>query len=249
MNKQLLSFIFEDITFCNQKCITNTIDLFQSGATVPFIARYRKEQTNNLDEDQIREIQAKLEYYTELEKRKETIIKTITEQGKLTEQLNNKIISCKDKTVLEDLYLPYKPKKRTRATIAKEKGLEKLADIIINQELFSGDKDAIIAPFIDEEKGVKDAKEALNGAQDIIAERIADIASIRSWIRNFTYMNGVLTVKVKKAFEKEKTKFEMYYDFEEPIKNIPSHRMLAIKRGTTEKILSNSITFDPTLPI
>lgn len=244
MNKQLLSFIFEDITFCNQKYITNALDLLNSGATVPFIARYRKEQTNNLDEEQIREIQAKFEYYTELQKRKETILKTIEEQGKLTEQLNKTIVSCKDKTILEDLYLPYKPKKRTRATIAKEKGLEPLADIIINQELFSGDKESIIAPFIDEEKDVKNAKEALSGAQDIIAERIADIANIRSWIRNYTYMNGVLTVKVKKAFEKEKTKFEMYYDFEEPVKNIPSHRMLAIKRGTTEKILSNSIKLE-----
>ena len=244
MNDKIFTFIINDIDFTNKKSLENTINLLQSGATVPFISRYRKEQTNNLDEEQIRTIQDKLEYYTELEKRKETVIKTIQEQGKLTEELKKQIIDCKDKTILEDLYLPYKPKKRTRAAIAKEKGLEILADIIEEQKILTDSKETIIKPFINEEKGVKNYEEAINGAKDIIAERVSDNSNIRKWVRNNTFSNGILSVKVKKAFEKEKTKFEMYYDFEEALKKAPSHRILAIKRGSNEKVLGYSILIE-----
>lgn len=244
MNEISSNFLIEDVDFTNKKNIDNTVKLLLESATVPFIARYRKELTGNLNEEQIRFIQSRLEYYTELEKRKETIINTIKEQGKLTDTLEKQIVNCKDKTILEDLYLPYKPKKRTRATIAREKGLEKLSEIIFDQKTTSGSKEEIVKPFINIDKGVENYNDAIAGASDIVAERIADDASLRSWIRNFTYQSGTLAVKAKKEFEKEKTKFEMYYDFEEALKKVPSHRMLAIKRGTTEKVLVHSVKVD-----
>ncbi|MEW5822086.1 MAG: Tex family protein [Cyanobacteriota bacterium] len=244
MNEKIINFILEDIDFTTKKFLSNTINLIESGATVPFISRYRKEQTNNLNEEQIRTIQSKLEYFKELEKRKETILNTISEQGKLTDELKIKITNCKEKPILEDLYLPYKPKKRTKATIAKEKGLEPLAIIILDQQESSGNKDNIIKPFINPEKGVETIEDAISGAIDIIAEIISDNANLRNWIRNFTLNNAILTVKVKKGFEKETTKFEMYYNYEEPLKKIPSHRMLAINRGCTEKVLGYSINID-----
>lgn len=241
MNEKIVKYILEDIDFTNKKYLENTLDLIQEKATVPFIARYRKEMTNNLNEEQIRDVQSKFEYYTELEERKQTILQTIQDQGKLTEPLKKQITECKNKTILEDLYLPYKPKKRTKATIAKEKGLEPLANIILAQDTVSGNKEDIINPFINPEKDVNTVDDALSGALDIIAEIISDDASIRNWVRNYTYQEGILTAKVKKEFEKEKTKFEMYYNFEEPIKKIPSHRMLAIRRGVAEKVLGYSI--------
>lgn len=244
MTEKIIQYILEDTNFTDKKHLENTVKLMTEGATIPFLARYRKEVTNNLDEEQLRQVQGKLEYYTELEKRKLTIIQTITELGKLTDDLNKQIVNCKDKTILEDLYLPYKPKKRTRATIAKEKGLEPLADIIIKQDINTGDKKVHLTPFVDLEKGVKNEEEALAGSLDIIAENISDDAYIRSWIRNYTFSKGILQSRVKKEFEQQKTKFEMYYNFDEPVKNIPSHRMLAIRRGITEKVLQSSITVD-----
>jgi uncharacterized protein len=244
MNETVLSYILEDIDFTTKQPANNTIKLLKEGATVPFIARYRKEMTNNLDEEQIRTIESKLAYYEELEKRKETILETIKHQDKLTPALETQIKKCKDKHILEDLYLPFKPKKRTRATIAKEKGLEPLAEIIFKQEITSGTKEETLTPYINDETGVKTIKDALSGALDIIAETIADNAAIRGWIRNFIYKEGRLSSKVKKEFKDEKTKFEMYYDFEEAINKVPSHRILAIRRGIAEKVLSGSINVD-----
>jgi protein Tex len=246
MNSKIVNFILEDIDFASQNSLQNTLQLLSEGATIPFIARYRKEKTNNLDEEQLRTIESKYKYYIDLEKRKETIIETITSQEKLTPALEKQINQCKDKNILEDLYLPYKPKRRTRAAIAREKGLEPLANIIIEQKLTSGSKEQVIEPYVNSEKGVNTIKEALGGALDIIAEHISDNAAIRGWIRNYVYNNGNLTAKVKKEFEKEKTKYEMYYDFQEPVKRIPSHRMLAIRRGIGEKVLSASIEIEHT---
>ncbi len=224
--------------------VKNTVDLLNEGATVPFISRYRKEKTGSLDEIQVRNISEKLQYYTELENRKETILKTIREQEKLTPELEKEIINCKEKQKLEDLYLPYKPKKRTRATIAKEKGLEPLADLILQQTTMTGSKKEIAASFINAEKGIETEEQALSGAQDIVAEKISDDAGVRDVLRNHIQNTGIIVSKVKKEWAEQKTKFEMYYNFSQTVKNIPSYRMLAIRRGSKEEILSWKITVD-----
>jgi len=227
-----------------ESSVDNTIELFKDGATIPFIARYRKEKTGGLDEIQIKNIKERFDYYTELEKRKETILQTIKEQGKLTSELANEIISCVEKQKLEDIYLPYKPKKRTKATIAKEKGLEPLADIIFAQLPTKNSKEEILSKFVNPEKGVKTTKEALSGALDIIAEKISDRADIRSSLRKSAQDFGVVVTKVKKEFKDQKTKFENYYDFSEPVKKSPSHRILAMQRGEKEGVLSWKLTVD-----
>ena len=224
--------------------VKSTIELFEDGATIPFIARYRKEKTGSLDEIEIRSISERLDYYKELEKRKETILTTIESQGKLTPELKEKILICTDKVILEDIYLPYKPKKTTRATIAKNKGLEPLADIIHLQELVKGTKEEIVAPYINEEKGVKTYEEAINGAMDIIAERIADDEFIRGWVRNNFFENGMIASKVKKDWKDKPSKFQNYYEFSEPVNKSPSHRMLAIQRGTEENVIDWKIEVD-----
>ena len=217
--------------------VNHTIELFNNDATIPFIARYRKEKTGGLDETQIKNIKERYEYYTELKKRKETIIKTIKEQGKLTPELETEILSCTEKQKLEDLYLPYKQKKRTKATIAKEKGLEPLADLIFAQLPTKTSREEILLKYINPEKGVKKQEEALSGALDIVAEKISDRADIRSSIRNIAYQQGLVVSKVKKEFKEQKTKFETYYDFSEPVKKSPSHRILAMQRGEKEGVL------------
>ena len=196
--------------------------LLADGCTVPFIARYRKEAHGNLDEVQIGKIQERLGYYTELEERKATILRTIDEQGKLTPELRGKIEGCYVKTALEDLYQPYKPKRRTRAQVAKEKGFEPLADAIWNG---------------DWEMGREASPEDLQYARDILAERIADIADVRGCVRNAFATKSTVKSEVASPRPTEPTKFEQYYDFEEPIATIPSHRYLAIRRGQNEKVL------------
>ena len=217
--------------------------LLKDGNTVPFIARYRKEAHGNLDEVQILKIQERMAYYTELEDRRETILKSIDEQGKLTDDLRAKIEKCMVKSALEDLYQPYKPKRRTRAMIAKEKGLEPLADILWAQGAESPETAA--AAFVDALKGVEDVASALAGARDICAERIADIAEVRGLVRRAYATKAV--VKSSKSLVKppsEPTKFEQYYDFEEPIAEMPSHRFLAIRRGQTEGVLFMRLVVD-----
>ena len=217
--------------------------LLKDGNTVPFIARYRKEAHGNLDEVQILKIQERVSYYAELEERRATILKSIDEQGKLTDDLREKIEKCMVKSALEDLYQPYKPKRRTRAMIAKEKGLEPLADIIWAQGGENPEQAA--AAFIDAAKGVEDAVAALAGARDICAERIADIAEVRGLVRRAYATKAV--VKSSKSLVKpptEPTKFEQYYDFEEPIAEMPSHRFLAIRRGQTEGVLFMRLVVD-----
>ena len=193
--------------------------LLSEGSTVPFIARYRKEAHGNLDEVQIGKIQDRIKYYTELEERKEAILKSIDEQGKLTDELRAQITGCFVKSRLEDLYQPYKPKRRTRAQVAKEKGYEPLADQIWNGEAFEG------------------SEEDLQFARDILAERIADIADVRGCVRTAFATHSKVKSEVASPKPTEPTKFEQYYEFEESIATIPSHRYLAIRRGQAEKVL------------
>lgn len=228
----------------NENSVNKTIDLLKDDATIPFIARYRKEKTGGLDETQIKNIKERFEYYTELGKRKDTILKSIKEQDKLAPELEKEIISCTEKQKLEDIYLPYKPKKRTKATIAKEKGLEPLADLILAQLPTKNSKEDILSKYINTEKCVKTTKEALSGALDIIAEKISDRADIRSRLRKTAYEHGNVVTKVKKEFKNQKTKFETYYDFSEPVKKSPSHRILAMQRGEKEGVLSRKLEVD-----
>ena len=199
--------------------VTAVDKLLAEGSTVPFIARYRKEAHGNLDEVQIGKIQDRVKYYTELEERKETILKSIDEQGKLTDELREKIVGCFVKSRLEDLYQPYKPKRRTRAQVAKEKGYEPRADQIWNGEPFEG------------------TDEDLQYARDILAERIADIADVRGAVRQAFATHSKVKSEVASPKPTEPTKFEQYYEFEESIATIPSHRYLAIRRGQAEKVL------------
>ena len=215
-----------------------TVKLIDEGNTIPFIARYRKEVTGNLSDETLRDLGERLTYLRNLEKRKEEIIRLIDEQGKLTDELTIKIASTMVLSELEDIYRPYKPKKRTRATIAKEKGLEPLANIIYLQT----EKNSIYEiakDYINEEKEVNNEEEAIAGALDIIAENIADDADYRKKIKSFCFREAVISSKASK--EDEKSPYEMYYDFKEPILRIPSHRILAINRGEKEEFLKVKI--------
>ena len=217
--------------------IENTVALLREGATIPFIARYRKERTGELDEVALRDIEDRFSYFTELEERKLTVLRSIEEQGKLTPELTTRIVETRLKTELEDLYLPYKPKRRTKATIARERGLEPLADLIAARELTTGTPQDAALPFVDPERGVPDAAAALEGAGHILAERIAEDADLRAYVRRLTGEQGSLASRVASDKKDAVTKFEMYYDFQEPLKDIPSHRMLAMRRGEKEEVL------------
>lgn len=217
--------------------------LLLEGSTIPFIARYRKEVTENLDEVQIGKIQERLQYFRELEDRRQTILDSISEQGKMTDELKVKIMACTTKTVLEDLYLPFKPKRRTRAMIAREKGLEPLALMILAQPA-SGDPDDEAKAFIDAEKKVDSSSDALSGARDIVAELVSENADIRALGRAHYSSQGVIVSEVVKDKAKEPTKFEQYYDFKEKACDIPSHRYLAIRRGESEGVLRRSFEVD-----
>jgi uncharacterized protein len=222
--------------------VEHTVELLQEGATVPFIARYRKEHTGELDEVQIRTIEEQFAYFCELEERKITVLKSIEEQGKLTSELRERIEASRQKTEVEDLYLPYKPKRRTKATIARERGLEPLADIIAAQELTAGTAEEAAFPFVDSAKDVPDATAALDGAGHILAERLSDNADARALVRRLTKEQGVMTSRVAADYKEQVTKFEMYYDYQEPLKAVPSHRMLAMRRGEKEEVLYLSIS-------
>jgi len=231
------------------KSMVAATGLLDEGSTVPFIARYRKESTGNLDEVQIRAIEEKLLYFRELVSRKETILASIQEQGKLTEGLKARIDQTLDKSELEDLYLPYKPKRRTKAMIAREKGLEPLADYLWNQEPTGTSLETFAASFVDAKKGVASTEEALEGARHILAETISDDADIRKLLRNAMFEEGVIVSKKTTDAIDEQQKFKMYYDYREAVKQIPSHRMLAIRRGETESILYFLIELDPLRPL
>jgi uncharacterized protein len=223
--------------------------LLDEGATVPFIARYRKEATGNLDEVQVRAIEEQLAYFRDLLARRKTILDSIEQQGKLTEELRARIESTLDKGELEDLYLPYKPKRRTKAMIAREKGLAPLADYLWNQTPSDTPLHEYAASFVDAEKDVGSVDEALEGARHIIAETISDDADIRKLLRQAMFEEGVIVSQKMTDAVDEEAKFQMYYDYREPVKQIPSHRMLAIRRGETENVLYFVIEMDPQRPV
>jgi protein Tex len=217
------------------KQINNVYDLQSEGATIPFMARYRKEATGNLDEVAIGNIVEEIDYFKELDKRKETVLKTIEEQGKLTPELKKRIEECYSSTELEDIYLPYKPKRKTKATQAIEKGLEPLAKVLFEQSAVNVEEEA--AKFLKEE--VKDTKEALQGARDIIAEWISENEQSRNKVRQLFTESAVLAAKVytPKKDEEEAQKYRDYFEFSEPLSQCPSHRLLAIRRGEKEGYL------------
>ena len=227
--------------------VENTVKLIDEGNTIPFIARYRKEVTGSLDDQLLRNLNDRLVYLRNMEERKEEIKRLIDEQGKLTEELVLAIDTCEKLTELEDIYRPYRPKRRTRATIAKEKGLEPLAEIIMAQNIYEGNIDEICAPFIDAEKEVNTTDDALAGAMDIIAEEVSDNADFRKFIRIYTMRNGTISSKAtnKEETEKKRDVYQMYHDFTEPLRAIARHRVLALNRGEAEEFLSVKIEVEP----
>lgn len=227
--------------------VQNALDLLAEGATIPFIARYRKELTQEMTEVQLRDLSDRYTYLTELEERKRAVLSAISEQGKLTDELEEKISSCLQKTELEDLYLPYKPKRRTRATIAREKGLEPLAAFIKSLNVKNGASislESIASKYVDQEKGVNTNEEALKGASDILAEEIAEKAHLRAYIREYVLETGVIISRMKEEYGEGTTKFEMYRNYQVKVKNIAPHNMLALSRGEAEKLLVFDIDFD-----
>ena len=220
--------------------VENTLSLLNGGATIPFISRYRKEATGGLDEVQIGEIKERYDKLCEMAKRKETILKTIEEQGKLTDELKKRIEACWDATELEDIYLPYKPKRKTRAEAARQKGLEPLATILMMQR--ENNLMARVRTFIKGE--VKDEDDALKGARDIIAEQVSEDERSRNQLRNQFSRQAIITSKVVKGKEEEAAKYKDYFDFSEPLKRCTSHRLLAIRRGEAEGLLKVSISPD-----
>lgn len=214
------------------------VKLIDEGNTIPFISRYRKEVTGSLNDEQLRNLYERLTYLRNLEEKKEQVLSSISEQGKLTEELKQKIVAAETLVVVEDLYRPYRPKRKTRASIAKEKGLEGLADFILEQNTEEPlEKEA--QKYISEEKGVANTKDAIQGAMDIIAESISDEAEHRSYIRKVTMDEGMVTSVAKD--EKVQSVYEMYYAYEEPVKKVAGHRVLALNRGENEKILTVKI--------
>lgn len=220
--------------------VENTIELIDGGNTIPFIARYRKEQTGELSDTELRQLGERLEYLRNLENRKAEVIRLIDEQGKLNDELRQRIESAKILQEVEDLYRPYRPKKRTRASIAKERGLEPLAIFIGEQKERDISLEEMAAKYINPELGVETVEDAIKGASDIIAEDISDNADYRKFIRELTFNLGIISTK---GLTEEKSEYQMYYDYAEPIKKIPPHRVLAINRGEKEKLLS--VKIDP----
>ena len=219
----------------------NTIALMDEGNTIPFIARYRKEKTGSLDDQVLRRIYDRLTYLRNLEEKREETIRLIDEQGKLTEEIEKSIREAKTLTEIEDIYRPFRPKRRTRATIAKEKGLEPLAEIIMAQTAKAEELLSEAEKLIDAEKGVETVEDAIAGAKDIIAEQISDDAEIRKQIREITIRTGIIT---SKAAKEEDSVYSQYYDFSEPVSKIANHRLLAINRGEKEDFLKVSIEAD-----
>ncbi|MBW4612854.1 MAG: RNA-binding transcriptional accessory protein [Desmonostoc vinosum HA7617-LM4] len=227
--------------------VQNSLELLAEGATIPFIARYRKERTGEMNEVQLRDLADRYTYLTELEERKSVILNAIAEQGKLTDELKAKLTSCLQKTELEDLYLPYRPKRRTRATIAREKGLEPLAELIKSLNVknpLSASLPEVAAKYVSSEKAVKTPEEALKGAADILAEEVAEKADLRLYLREYFVEAGVFISRIKNDHPEGTTKFEMYRNYQVKVENIAPHNMLALCRGEAEGVLSYEIAFD-----
>lgn len=242
MNDSLSRIIASELQ-ARPEQVDSAIRLLDEGNTVPFIARYRKEVTGGLDDTQLRQLETRLGYLRELEERRATILKSIDDQGKLTEQLAGAINGTMSKTELEDLYLPYKPKRRTRGQIAIEAGLEPLADSLWQDP--QQDPETLAARYVDADKGVADTKAALDGARYILMERFSEDAALLAKVRNYLWKNAHLVSKVVEGKEDEGAKFRDYFDHHEPISNVPSHRALAMFRGRNEGVLQLSLNADP----
>ena len=242
LNQQISQIIAAELTVQPQQILA-AIQLLDDGNTIPFIARYRKEATGGLDDTQLRHFETRLIYLRELEDRRQTILKSIEEQGKLTDELRDKIHATQSKTELEDLYLPYKPKRRTKGQIAIEAGLEPLADLLLNEP--KNDPETAAAEFVNADKGVTDTKVALDGARYILMERFAEDAGLLAKVRDYLAKNAVIVSKVIEGKETEGAKFQDYFDHQELLKNVPSHRALAMFRGRNEGILQLSLNADP----
>src|SRR3954462_11262388 len=236
LSSAIVGTIAQKLTLPTQS-VAATLALLAEGGTVPFIARYRKEATGNLDEVAIGAIEERAGYFKELEERRATVLNSIREQGKLTDELKAQIESALEKTVLEDLYLPYRPKRRTKASIAREKGLEPLADYLWTQEGRDVSLLAYAGQFVSAETGVTSAGEALEGARHIIAEKISETAEFRGYLRQMMLSEGIVVSHAVEGANDPDGKFKMYFDYREQAAKIRSHRMLAIRRGTNENIL------------
>ena len=228
----------------SERQVHATIELLDAGNTIPFIARYRKEATQGLDEMALRAIEDALEKARELAARKKTVLKTIDEQGRLTDVLRKQILACTDLQTLEAIYLPFKPKRRTRATTARERGLQPLADLLLSQKVIGQPKQDVLKQYVNLELEVPDPASALQGALDIVAEFWADQANTRTWLAKEAKTRGRVTSQVKRGKKEEASKFEMYFEFGEPAAKIPSHRLLAMLRGETEGMLRIGIEVD-----
>ncbi|MBD1927160.1 RNA-binding transcriptional accessory protein [Trichocoleus sp. FACHB-90] len=230
--------------------VQNALELLAEGSTIPFIARYRKERTGEMNEVQLRDLFDRYAYLTELEERKAAILEAIASQGKLTDELKTEIESCLQKTELEDLYLPYRAKRRTRATIAREKGLEPFAEFIKSLNLPNAKPVSLVetaAQYVSEEKGVKTPEDALKGAADILAEEVSERANLRSHLREYLLEEGVFVSRIKDEHPEGSTKFEMYRNYQMRVTNIAPHNMLALLRGETEGVLNLELSFDETV--
>ena len=242
LNQQISQLIAQELNVRDSQILA-AIQLLDDGNTIPFIARYRKEATGGLDDTQLRHFETRLIYLRELEDRRQTILKSIEEQGKLTDELRDKIQATQSKTELEDLYLPFKPKRRTKGQIAIEAGLEPLADLLWNEPKTV--PETTVLDYVNAEKGVADVKAALDGARYILMERFAEDAGLLAKVRDYLSKNALIVSKVIEGKEAEGAKFQDYFDHQELLKNVPSHRALAMFRGRNEGILQLSLNADP----
>ena len=231
-------------TKINPEQVRSVLSLFDQGSTVPFIARYRKEATGSLDETKIFLLEERYAYFKELEERRQTVLKSLDALGKLTPELREKIEKADSKTILEDIYLPYRPKRRTRAMAAKEAGLEPLARIFEGMDAGGKTPEQIAADFVNAEKKVADAASAIQGALDILAEELSENSDVRAWLRQLAMQQGIFSSKVRKEWEGKRSKFEMYYNFKEKVAQLPSHRILAMRRGEREEVLRTELMLD-----
>jgi len=245
MNEKMISILAKEFSQ-KPEHIKNIIALIDEGNTIPFIARYRKELHGSMDDQLIREIADRLQYLRNLDKRREEITASIEAQGKLTDELKSAIENAATLSALEDIYRPYKQKRRTRGTIAREKGLEPLAAVLLAQQLKAGTLEALAEPYLDAEKGISTTEEALAGASDIIAEDISDNAEIRRVLKELISTKGAL---VSKAIKEEDSVYRLYYDFKEPVSRLQSHRILAVNRGESEGFLKATIEIDEVLAL
>lgn len=248
LEPKFITRIAEEIALKEEQ-ITRVIELFDGGSTIPFVARYRKDVTGGLDEVQLEAIQDRAQYFASLAQRRDSILETVEKQGKLTDELKAEIQACFDRTRLEDLYLPFKPARRTKATVAREKGLEPLADFLMKQIVLEGAIELFAEKYVNREKAVSSPEEALEGAGFIVAERINNDADTRALVRARMLDEGMIKAHPTKNADGKKTKYETYYNFSEPVGKIPSHRLLAVMRGVKEGVLRMELVIDDEIMI